>query len=213
MPFRKKFPELGNTTRLRAPECIAAHLGTVMAHLDRQSFRWGPEYITAFVRQCEIAMAELEAADCTEMVATAGERPHKPYSGSLHSHQPRHFNPADAEAYNTAIVSSFELLANHLNLGRRSSWSRLEQQLQKRRISANNLDIFHDICHGLHSVTASELEAARAQFSGICPLIESFWDFQACRDHQPLAELRQRVAEINDLSPAKSRRFQSPVSN
>ena len=72
VPFRKKFPELGETTRLRIPERIAAHLETVMAHLDRQSFRWGPDYITAFVRQCEITMAELESADCTEMVATAG---------------------------------------------------------------------------------------------------------------------------------------------
>ena len=213
MPFRKKFPELGETTRLRIPERIAAHLETVMAHLDRQSFRWGPDYVKAFVRQCEIAMAELEAADCTEMVATAGERSHKPYPGSLHSPQPRHFTPADAESYNTAIISSFELLGNHLNLGRRSSWSRLEQQLQKRRIPANNLDIFHDICHGLHSVTSSELEAARVQFSGICPLIESFWDFQACRDHQPLAKLRQRVAEINELTPANGRRLQPPVPN
>ena len=213
MPFRKKFPELGKTTRLRIPERIAAHLETMMAHLDRQSFRWGPDYVTAFVRQCEITMAELETADCTEMVATAGERPHKPYSGQLHSLQPRYFNTADAEAYNTAIVSSFELLANHLNLGRRSSWSRLEQQLQKRRISANKLDIFHDICHGLHSVTPSELEAARVQFLGICPLIESFWDFQACRDHQPLAELRQRVAEINELTPSNGRTLQPPVSN
>lgn len=157
-------------------------------------------------------MTELEAAGCTEIVATAGERTHKPYPGSLHSAQPRHFKPADAEAYNTVIISSFELLGNHINLGRRSSWSRLDKQLQKRRISANNLDIFHDICHGLHSVKPSELEAARVQFSGICPLIESLWDFQACRDHQPLAELRQRIAEINDLSPANGRRFQPPVS-
>ena len=213
VPFRKKFPELGNTTRLRAPECIAAHLETVMAHLDRQSFRWGPDYITAFVRQCEITMAELEAADCTEMVATGGERPHKPYSVSLHPPQLRHFNATDAEAYNTAIVSSFELLESHLNHGRRSTWNQLEQQLKKRRITANHLDVFHDICLGLHSVTPSELEAAQVQFSGICPLIESFWDFQACRDHQPLAELRQRVAEINNQLPASGRRFRSPVSN
>ena len=213
VPFRKKFPELGETTRLRIPERIAAHLETVMAHLDRQSFRWGPDYITAFVRQCEITMAELESADCTEMVATAGERPHKPYSGLLHSPQPRHFNAADAEAYNTAIVSSFELLESHLNHGRRSTRNQLEQQLKKRRISANHLDSFHDICLGLHSVTPSELEAVQVQFFGICPLIESFWDFQACRDHQPLAELRQRIAEINNLSSANGLRFQPPVSN
>lgn len=213
VPFRKKFPELGETTRLRIPERIAAHLEIVMAHLDRQSLRWGPDYVTAFVRQCEISMAKLEAADCTEMVATAGERPHKPYSGSLHSPHPRHLMKVDAKAYNTAIVSSFELLGNHLNLGRSSSWSRLEQQLMKRKIPANNLDIFHDICHGLHSVTPSELEANRIRFSGICPLVESFWDFQACRDHQLLAELRQGFAEINDLTPANGRRFQPPVSN
>ena len=211
VPFRKKFPELGETTRLRIPESIAAHFETVMEHLDRQTFRWGPNYITAFVRQCEITMADLEAADCTEMVATSGESPHKTSPVSLCSLQPRHFIAADAEAYNAAIVSSFELLESHLNHGRRSTWNQLEQQLQKRRISANNLDIFHDICLGLRSVTPSELEAARVRFSGICPLIESFWDFQACRDHQPLAELRQRVAEINDLLPANGHRFRPPV--
>ena len=62
------------------------------AHLDRQLFRWGPDDFTALVHQCEIAMAELEAADCTEMVSTADESPTNLFQnsgcwGSQRSHQ------------------------------------------------------------------------------------------------------------------------------
>ena len=72
MPFCKKFPELVETTRLRILECIADHFETMTARLNRQSFRWGSDYITAFVRQYERIITELEVADCHEMVATEG---------------------------------------------------------------------------------------------------------------------------------------------
>ena len=213
LPFRKKFPELGETIRLRIPESISPHLEMVMEHLDRQCFRWGPDYVTAFFHQCDQAMLELEAADCRDMVASAGITPHRPYPSSAQPRTLRHFRSDDADAYNEAVLSSFHQLRAEHGSGSRGTWRRLEQQLKKRKISASDIDTFYEICHGFYSVQTSDLETLRIRFSGTCPLIESLWDFSACREHEPLAELRQRFAEINNLKPTIGSRVQSPVSD
>ena len=145
------------------------------------------------------------------MVATAGQTPHRLVPSSARPQTLRHFRPDDADAYNAAVLSSFHHLRVELGTGSRSTWCRLERQLKKRKISVSDLDTFYEICHGFYSVHPSDLEMFRIRFSGTCPLIESLWDFSACRDHEPLAELRQRIAEINVHKPFFSSRVESPV--
>ena len=60
MPFKKNFPALGTTSRLRIPEKIAPHFESILEHLNRQVQLLGQDYIEAFFEQCSSAMRELE---------------------------------------------------------------------------------------------------------------------------------------------------------
>ena len=53
MPFSNKYPNLGETTRMRVPHAIGSHITMVLDEYERIASKHGPQYLNTIMDRIE----------------------------------------------------------------------------------------------------------------------------------------------------------------
>ena len=208
VPYSKKFPSLGETTRIRVPLRLTSSIELIISHLERQNRLWGDQYVDRFTREFQARLADLETVDFNSENARAitslfSVKPALIENSSESSQHTPSVLPAitheQAQEINVLTNETFRDLKEASGLTSRECWQLIEKSLINNTASMDEINAFYEVTHGLSQFSLRELELLRFRHRDKPLFMAAYESIQGIHDRPSFTKLRIILSSMHQL--------------